>query len=96
MKMDFKKNIIEDGYGKWKIIEKINDCYIAKGYGNINDDQHAYNIGFKNQHISVMRLLPKHFYDLSIAIINNIKNFPDEEKLPQELKKIKNQLNKIP
>jgi len=93
--MDFEKDIVEDGYGTWKIIEKMNDCYIARGFGNINDDEYAYNIGFKDQHISVMRLLPKHFYDLSIAILGMIKNLPDDENLPKELKKIKNELNKI-
>ena len=93
MKMDFEKNIVEDGYGTWEIKEKINDCYIAKGYGNINDDDYAYNIGFKDQHISVMRLLPKHFFDLSLAVINMIKNSKDEY-LSKELQEIKRQLNK--
>ncbi len=94
MKMDFENNIVEDGYGNWEIKEKINDCYIARGLGNINDEEYAYNIGFRNQHISVMRLLPHHFFDLSLAVINMIKNLPDKKNIPDELQKIKKQLNK--
>jgi hypothetical protein len=92
MKIDFKKNIITDGYGNWEIQEKINDCYIAKGFGNIKDGEYAYNIGFQDQHISVMRLLPHHLFDLSLAIINMIKNLPDDENIPKKIQKIKKQL----
>ena len=93
--MDFEKNKIKDGYGTWDIIEKQNDCYIAKGFGNINDNQSAYEIGFRNQHISVMRLLPHHFYDLSLAIIETIKQLPDDPSVPQKLQDVKKQLKKI-
>jgi len=90
--MDFEKNTVKDGYGTWKILEKQNDCYIAKGFGNIDDNQSAYEIGFRNQHISVMRLLPHHFYDLSLAMINLIKKLPDDATVPKELQRIKKQL----
>lgn len=92
MKIDLKNNIVEDGYGIWNILEKHNDCYIAKGFGNINDNQTAYEIGFYNQHISVMRLLPHHLYDLSISIIEIIKQLPDDTSIPQELRDYKNKL----
>ncbi len=90
MKMDFEKNTVKDGYGTWNILEKQNDCYIAQGYGNIHDGEHAYNIGFRDQHISVMRMLPDHFYDLSIAVINTIKQLPDDSEQPKltEFKKL--------
>jgi hypothetical protein len=92
MEMNFENNIIKDGYGTWKILEKQNDCYIAKGFGNINDNQPAYEIGFRNQHISVMRLLPHYFYDLSLAMINLIKQLPDDPTVPTELQQVKKQL----
>ncbi len=94
MEMDFEKNRVKDGYGTWAILEKQNDCYIARGFGNINDDQYAYEIGFRNQHISVMRLLPHHFYDLSLAMIEVIKKLPDDSSIPRELLHFKKQLNK--
>jgi hypothetical protein len=94
MEMDFEKNTVKDGYGTWKILEKQNDCFIAKGFGNINDNQSAYEIGFRNQHISVMRLLPHHFYDLSLAMINIIKKLPDDPTVPRELQQVKKQLQK--
>jgi hypothetical protein len=92
MEMDFEKNIVKDGYGTWNILEKQNDCFIAKGFGNINDNQSAYEIGFRNQHISVMRMLPHHFYDLSLAMINMIKQLPDDPTVPRELQQVKKQL----
>jgi hypothetical protein len=92
MEMDFEKNIVKDGYGTWNILEKQNDCFIAKGLGNINDNQSAYEIGFRNQHISVMRMLPHHFYDLSLAMINMIKQLPDDPTVPRELQQVKKQL----
>lgn len=92
MEMDFENNIVKDGYGTWNIIAKQHDCYIAKGFGTINDHQSAYEIGFRNQHISVMRLLPHHFYDLSLAMVEIIKQLPDDPSVPKELKQIKKQL----
>ena len=89
MKMDFEKNIISDGYGTWNIVEKRNDCYIAQGFGNIREGISAYEIGFRNQHISVMRLLPHHFYDLCLAMIGVIKHLTDDTQIPQELRQIK-------
>lgn len=92
MEIDFENNTVKDGYGTWEILEKENDCYIGKGFGNINDNQPAYEIGFRNQHISVMRLLPHHFYDLSLAIIKTLKQLPNDPTVPKELQRIKNQL----
>lgn len=92
--MDFENNIVKDGYGTWNIIKKQNDCYIAKGFGNINDNQSAYEIGFRNQHISVMRLLPHHFYDLCLAMINVVRKLPDDPTIPKDLKQAKQQLQR--
>ena len=92
MEMDFDNNIVKDGYGSWNILKKQNDCYIAKGFGNIKDNQPAFQIGFRNQHISVMRLLPHHFYDLSLAMIEIIKQLPNDSTIPKELQHIKRQL----
>ncbi|MDG6229494.1 MAG: hypothetical protein QCH96_05965 [Candidatus Thermoplasmatota archaeon] len=92
MNIDFEKNTVQDGYGTWKILERHNDCYIARGFGNINHNQSAYEIGFRDQHISVMRMLPHHFYDLSISIIEIIKQLPDDSSIPQELKNYKKKL----
>ncbi len=94
MKINFEKNTVRDGYGTWSIIQKKNDCFIAQGYGNLHDEKYAYEIGFRNQHISVMRLLPNHFYDLCQAMIDTIKKLPDDTSMPQKLKDIKKQLKK--
>lgn len=92
MEIDFENNTIQDGYGSWNIIEKNNDCYIAKGFGNINTNQSAYQIGFRDQHVSVMRLLPHHFYDLSMSIIEIIKQLPDDKSIPEKLRNYKKKL----
>ena len=92
MKIDFENNSVQDGYGIWDILEKQNDCFIAKGFGNINADQSAYEIGFRDQHISVMRLLPHHFYDLSLNLIEIIKKLPDDPSIPEELREYKRKL----
>jgi len=92
MEMDFEKNLVKDGYGTWNILEKQNDCYIAKGFGNISDHQSAFEIGFRNQHISVMRMLPHHFYDLSVALIKTLKHLPEDSSVPPELIEFKKKL----
>jgi hypothetical protein len=88
--MDFEANIVEDGYGTWKIVEKDNDCYIAKGFGLIKDNEDALEIGFRNQPISVMRMMNHHFYSLSIALIRYLKHLPEDTQLPEELQGYKN------
>lgn len=92
MKIDFENNTVHDGYGRWNILEKHNDCYIAKGFGNISENESAYEIGFRDQPISVMRLLPHHFYDLSVNIIEIIKQLPDDTTLPKELRNYRKKL----